>query len=166
MSFLSKASAAGAGATSVRQFGISPVISSKGPTPEEVAETEQLDVVLHARGLYDSDEAGEAREHAIGSLNEILQEWMREESVSLGMIDATSTESIGKILTFGSFRLGVHGPAADMDTLVVGPHFITRQAFFEKFTKRLEERDDVVTELSVRTQPQRPTRPTRQTRAA
>jgi poly(A) polymerase len=106
--------------------------------------------VLHQKGLYESDDSGEARELAIGLLDEILQSWMREESVALGMLDPTSSDSVGKIFTFGSFRLGVHGPGADMDTLVVGPHFITRAMFFEKFTKRLEEQTDVVTELSVR----------------
>ena len=144
------AAAAAGGAASVKQFGIAPVISSKLPTAEERLSSAQLDDVLHAKGLYDTDEHAEAREHAIGSLDEILQGWMREESVSLGMIDPTSTETIGKILTFGSFRLGVHGRGADMDTLVVGPHFITRTMFFDKFTKRLEERSDVVSELSVR----------------
>ena len=153
MSFQVKAAAStqvGAdGVVPVKQYGISPVISHKHPTEEERTASSHLDAVLHAKGLYESDESGEARELAIGLLDEILQSWMREESITLGMLDPTSTESVGKIFTFGSFRLGVHGPGADMDTLVVGPHFITRPMFFEKFTKRLEEQTDVVTELSV-----------------
>ena len=161
MSFQAKVSSVtgGAAATNVtvKQYGISPVISTKLPTPEELLASQQLDDVLHAKNLYESDEDGEAREMAIGSLNEILQQWMREETIALGLLDPSSLTNtsleIGKILTFGSFRLGVHGPGADMDTLVVGPHFITRQMFFDKFTKRLEERTDLVSELTVCQQP-------------
>lgn len=131
------------------QYGIAPVISAKPPTDADKLASTQLEGVLRSLGLYESAECGERRESAIGSLNELLQGWMREEAREMGQVDATATEDLGKILTFGSFRLGVHGPGADMDTLVVGPNYISRQLFFDKFTKRLEQATEHVTELSV-----------------
>ncbi len=157
MSWQSAAAASGDGTAVVQsQYGVSKVISFKGPTEADKEATAELESVLRARNLYENAEEIAARHVAVAALIELVQTWMREEGIAQGVLDPSSTASDaawaqnpGMVCMFGSFRLGVHAPGADMDTLVVGPHYITRQAFFEKFTKRLEERTDIVTELSV-----------------
>ena len=57
----------------------------------------------------------------------------------LGYSDEVAKAGGGKIFTFGSFRLGVFGPGSDIDTLVVGPKYVTRDHFFEYFPKLLHE---------------------------
>ena len=53
-----------------------------------------------------------------------------------------------KLFTYGSFRLGVHSPGSDIDTLCVAPRNVTRQDFFVDL-KEMLEKDPDITELSV-----------------
>ncbi len=45
----------------------------------------------------------------------------------------------GKIVTFGSFKLGVIGPGSDIDTLVVCPSNVTIEDFFSTFPEILQK---------------------------
>lgn len=138
-----------------RSYGLSPVISFKGPTESELRDSTVLRALLTDRNLFETDAQAEEREVALGALNEMVQEWMVSEGMASGALDASvalqpaAEVSPGKLYTFGSFRLGVNGPGADIDTLVVGPSFVSRQTFFEKFPAVLEQRKDLVTELTV-----------------
>ena len=49
----------------------------------------------------------------------------------------------GKIFTFGSFRLGVHGPGADIDTLLAVPRHVERDEFFTLFEVMLKATEGV-----------------------
>ena len=65
-----------------------------------------------------------------------------------GLSEATATAAGGKIFTFGSYRLGVHGPGTDIDTLCVVPKHVSREDFFDTFEDMLKELEGV-TEVSV-----------------
>lgn len=59
-------------------------------------------------------------------LYQLVSEWARRVSVSQGLPDAQARKTGTRIFTFGSYRLGVDGPGADIDTLVITPHHIHR----------------------------------------
>jgi hypothetical protein len=60
-------------------------------------------------------------------------------STSRGLSEAAANAAGGKIFTFGSYRLGVHGPGDDIDTLCVVPKHVSRDDFFEVFEPMLRE---------------------------
>lgn len=64
------------------------------------------------------------------------------------MSEQAAIDAGGKIFTFGSYRLGVHGPGSDIDTLCVVPKHVSREDFFDVFEGMLRETDGV-TEASV-----------------
>lgn len=78
-----------------------------------------------------------------------MKKFVRNVSITRGLSEAAANAAGGKIFTFGSYRLGVHGPGTDIDTLCVVPKHVSREDFFEVFEPMLREAEGV-TEVSVR----------------
>lgn len=88
---------------------------------------------LRAQGLYEGHEEAVVREEVLGRLDQIVKRWVKDAAVKHGYSKSLAVDINAKIHTFGSFRLGVHGPGADMDTLIVAPALVSReQDFFDK----------------------------------
>lgn len=68
-----------------------------------------------------------------------------------GHSEAAARNAGGKIFTFGSYRLGVHGPGSDIDTLCVVPKHVEREDFFrylEPMLREFEGATDVAVSIS------------------
>nr|XP_019013940.1 poly(A) polymerase [Kwoniella pini CBS 10737]OCF52721.1 poly(A) polymerase [Kwoniella pini CBS 10737] len=63
------------------------------------------------------------------------------------MSEKVATEAGGRIYTSGSYRLGVHGPGSDIDTICVCPRHIYKEHFFGEFQDMLRAWP-AVTEIS------------------
>jgi poly(A) polymerase len=77
-----------------------------------------------------------------------VKKFVRKVSLSRGLSEAAADAAGGRIFTFGSYRLGVHGPGSDIDTLCVVPKHVSRDDFFEVFEPMLREVEGV-SEVSV-----------------
>lgn len=84
----------------------------------------------------------------LGRVAAIVKQFVYEVSLSRGLSEAAAKAAGGKIFTFGSYRLGVHGPGSDIDTLCVVPKHVSREDFFETFEKMLATVEGA-TEVSV-----------------
>jgi predicted nucleotidyltransferase len=82
-------------------------------------------------------------------VHELVQSFVRRVSLGIGMSEQAAKAAGGKIFTFGSYRLGVHGPGSDIDTLCVVPKHVTYTDFFNTFEPMLKEMEGV-TEVAVR----------------
>ena len=65
---------------------------------------------LLKQGLYESDDEAQLREDVLGELDQMIKEWVSRVTDMLGMGEHAGAEATAKIFTFGSYRLGVHGP--------------------------------------------------------
>ncbi len=82
-------------------------------------------------------------------INDLVQKFVQRVSLNAGMSEQAAKAAGAKIFTFGSYRLGVHGPGSDIDTLCVVPKHVTYPDFFAIFEPTLKEMKGV-TEVAVR----------------
>ncbi|KAJ1988055.1 polynucleotide adenylyltransferase [Dimargaris cristalligena] len=131
-----------------QRLGVTSPISENYPTDRETQVTETLLETLRAEGLYESEEESLTREIVLGKLDKMVKEFVYKVSINRNIPESLALEAGGKIFTFGSYRLGVHGAGADIDTLCVAPAHVTREDFFTIMYDMLKERPEV-TELTI-----------------
>lgn len=124
-------------------YGISEPISTGGPSELDVVRNRELEKFLADAGLYESHEEAIKREEVLGRLDQIVKTWVKNVCRAKGFNDDLVHEANAKIFTFGSYRLGVHGPGADIDTLCVGPRHAMREDFFGELHRMLEEMPEI-----------------------
>mgnify|MGYP001941361459 FL=1 len=129
--------------TGVQMWGVTPPISLSGPTEKDLEITQALEEELRANNVFESSEEAKLREVVLGRVDALVKEFVYRASIRHGLSENAARASGGKIFTFGSYRLGVHGPGSDIDTLCVAPKHVQREDFFEIFEALLKERDDV-----------------------
>ncbi|KOM30307.1 hypothetical protein LR48_Vigan1091s001900 [Vigna angularis] len=130
-----------------QRLGITEPISLGGPTEYDLIKTRELEKHLQDAGLYENHQEAVSREEVLGRLDQIVKIWVKTVSRAKGLNEQLVQEANANIFTFGSYRLGVHGPGADVDVLCVGPRYASRdEDFFGELHKMLSEMPEV-TEL-------------------
>ncbi|KAF5726851.1 nuclear poly(A) polymerase 4-like [Tripterygium wilfordii] len=130
-----------------KQHGVTKPISVAGPTDVDIRRSRELEKFLVNSGLYESKEEAAKREEVLGRLRQIVKCWVQQLTRLRGYTDQMVEDANAVIFTFGSYRLGVHGPGADLDTLCIGPSYVNREEdFFFVLHDILAEMEEV-TEL-------------------
>ena len=110
--------------------GITSVVDASPPSAEDVLSNTQLTSLLLSLDNFESDEEGRRRKMVLGKISELFRDWCYQRILKKpGMNEEMAQSAGGKIFTFGSYRLGVHGPGTDIDILCVSPRYITREEF-------------------------------------
>eukprot|EP00899_Mesostigma_viride_P003330 jgi/Mesvir1/12999/Mv06004-RA.1 len=127
-----------------KYLGVTEPVSLCMPKALDVKLNEQLEQLLREHDLYESHEEACKREEVLGKLDQIVKKWVQDISRAKGLNEQMVAEANAKIFTFGSYRLGVHGPGADIDTLCVGPRHASREEdFFGSLYHMLEKMPEV-----------------------
>ncbi|KAG2135712.1 Poly(A) polymerase [Suillus bovinus] len=129
-------------------LGVTPPISTAESTEREKEVTATLMEELRRQNTFESVEEARLRETVLGRVAAVVKKFVYEVSLSRGLSEAAAKAAGGKIFTFGSYRLGVHGPGSDIDTLCVVPKHVSREDFFEKFEPMLKQLVEDATEVS------------------
>ncbi|KAF1947440.1 Poly(A) polymerase [Clathrospora elynae] len=121
------------------QYGVTSAISEAAPTEEDRLLNDKLIETLKRENVFETPEGNAKREEVILHLQKVVEEFVRRVGKQKGVPQSTIDAAGGKVFTFGSYALGVHGPSSDIDTLVVAPKFVTIDEFFQTFPPTFKE---------------------------
>ncbi|EJD53680.1 polymerase [Auricularia subglabra TFB-10046 SS5] len=124
-------------------LGVTPPISTAGPSKREEEVTVTLMQELRDQNRFESEEEARTREIVLGRVSALVRKFVYKVSIARGMSETAAQAAGGKIFTYGSYRLGVHGPGSDIDTLCVVPKHVNREDFFDVFEPMLRELEGV-----------------------
>lgn len=127
-----------------KKQGVTKPLSLAGPTEADLQRNEALENFLKESELYESEEETARREEVLHQIDQIVKSWVKQLTHQRGYTDQMVEDANAMIFTFGSYRLGVHGPGADIDTLCVGPSYVNRdEDFFIILHDILAEKEEV-----------------------
>ncbi|KAL8256720.1 hypothetical protein R6Q59_028761 [Mikania micrantha] len=115
---------------SPRQHGVTKPLSLAGPSEADLLRNKKLNKFLIDAGLYESKEEAAKRKEVLDRIKQIVVGWVKQLTRARGYTDQMVEDANADIFTFGSYRLGVHGSRADIDTLCVGPSYVNRDEDF------------------------------------
>lgn len=126
-------------------LGTTPPVSLSFPTPDELKANRDLERYLSFRGdVYESEGGERNRGRVIDKLSSIIIEWATDVGRKKDLDEIIYMNGGGiRLKIFGSTRLGVHTPDADIDVLCIAPSFVDRADFFSSFCSMMKVREDV-----------------------
>ena len=116
-----------------------PVVDSAGPTPLEVSFDELLSAFSDAHIPLEPTEGLRRRERVLDRMGALARVWVASVASRQGMSADAVEGAGGQLFTSGSYRLGVHEPGADIDTILVAPNICSRDDFFGNNPEHMTE---------------------------
>ncbi|EFC44986.1 predicted protein [Naegleria gruberi] len=121
----------------------STVISAALPTQKDLTNSEAIMEILKKENRFPSDEENKKREEVLAKLDGIIKGWVKQVCLKQGLSEEFVSSAGSKLVTFGSFRLGVHGPGADIDTLCIVPNMVEKHHCFTDLHDILKLRPEI-----------------------
>ena len=116
-----------------------PVVDASPPSPVEVTFDASLKAFAMEHIPLETIQGLQKRERALNRMGQLARDWILHVCHKRGLPKDVAEAAGGQLFTSGSYRLGVHEPGADIDTILVAPNMCTRTDFFGEV---LEEKED------------------------
>lgn len=94
---------------------------------DEVETNELVQLLKDDYNQFESQDRSALRIEVLSALRGIWNKWVKDVAILEKKDRTTVSNARCKIFTFGSYRLGVHCPKTDIDTLCVCPRFVDRK---------------------------------------
>ena len=129
----------------IESFGVTEPLSIACATSRDESDSRSMLMYLDSAAPSESVEGWRNRWEALVDLETKVSDWL---ILECGVIppDDSSLHAVCRVLTFGSFRLGIIRPNSDIDTLILIPSSVSRDRFFSEFVARVLSGDIDVSE--------------------
>eukprot|EP00980_Cylindrotheca_fusiformis_P001687 scaffold381_cov138-Cylindrotheca_fusiformis.AAC.23 len=107
-----------------------PVVDVAPPTSLEKSFDDSLQAFIAENVPLESTEGIQRRERVLNRMGALCRDWIKAVCLKRGLPNDVVYSAGGQLFTSGSYRLGVHEPGADIDTILVAPNVCSRQEFF------------------------------------
>jgi poly(A) polymerase len=97
-------------AATTKQFGVSPPISQAPPEKNDLDKNGDLIEELKRENNYETQDATKKRMNTLSVIQKCVIETIRIISRKQKLPESQIAQFGGKIVTYGSYRLGVYGP--------------------------------------------------------
>jgi poly(A) polymerase len=130
-------------------FGISPPLNNCLPTETQLKENIKFLTLLNELKIFDDSDSSISinqsklkirNQNILHNLTQLLNDWANEFLLLKTSTVTTKTTTklnskyqLTRSYSFGSYRLGLITDQGDLDVLMIGPRYITREDFFKYF---------------------------------
>mmetsp|Transcript_17743 Transcript_17743/g.21691 ORF Transcript_17743/g.21691 Transcript_17743/m.21691 type:complete len:850 (-) Transcript_17743:183-2732(-) len=106
------------------------IVDASPPTTTEIHFNELLKQYTDKNVPIESQTEIRKRERVLDRMGQLCREWIRTVCLKTNLPQDAVLNAGGQLYTSGSYRLGVHEPGADIDTILVAPNVCTKEDFF------------------------------------
>lgn len=115
------------------QCTVKPLKGDAPPSASEVTANDCLHKLVRAAGLYELPDRDAARQRAVVEIDKLVRETIAYLATQKSLTTDAIARAGGRLLTFGSYRLGAHDMHTDLDALVLAPSHVSREDWFTTF---------------------------------
>ncbi|KAF9734854.1 hypothetical protein PMIN02_007768 [Paraphaeosphaeria minitans] len=129
-------------ADSKPKWGVTRSLSDDPPSAFDLKANDQLIEYLKSINNFESPEGNDRRDRVLRHLQKVTEEFVKRVGRRKNLPKSTIDTLGGKVFTYGSYTIGVHGPDSDIDSLVVAPKSVDVVDYFETFPPTFKEMSD------------------------